>query len=61
VKVLERIARWTFQRSLARRLARIANMMSIALDAFDNLYEASRGRPGSWTPGMAQQLGRSLP
>jgi hypothetical protein len=61
VKALEWAARLSFQFGLAHFFGRVANLMSLGLEAFDNLYEASRGRPGTWDPGMAGRLLRTIP
>jgi hypothetical protein len=61
VEILKAIAEMSFQFGLARKLGRIANLMTLGLEAFDNLYEASRGRPGRWDPNMANRLLNAIP
>lgn len=53
-----RVASW-FSRSarrLLRFLERVIDMMNVGLDAADNLYEASRGRPGRWNFNLVRRL-----
>src|SRR5262249_29159108 len=61
VQALRIAALMSFQFGLASKLGRIANLMALGLEAFDNLYEASRGRPGRWDSNMANRLLNAIP
>jgi hypothetical protein len=61
VEALKALAEATFQFGLARKLGKIIDLMSLALESFDNLYKASRGLPGKWDPNTANRIQGAIP
>jgi|GEM_PF-5712433 len=47
--------------ALAADLDRFGDFLQVGLDSFDNLYEASQGRPGNWDPKLIDELIRTYP
>jgi hypothetical protein len=45
----------------AAKLDRIDKLMSLVPPVFDNLYEAARGRVGTWDPNLGNNLLKSVP